>query len=178
MALTAVAAVFVGFALRPLALFALRTEGPAEIGPLTDVQLDGSAENSWVHATGELAESGIEYQRPLDSDTYRLVSVKGTPRLWVELRVPPDIESEHYVAPNSFVGRLVPVRKAGLRHAALGDAVEAATARALPGDAWVLIDGEAPANLRWAIGLELLFAGFAAFNVWGIARLLRPVHDA
>jgi hypothetical protein len=95
----------------------------------------------------------------------------------VELRVPAGLEPERYVAPNSFVGRLVPFEHAGLRYAAVADAATA-LGSALPGDAWLLIDGESPATTRWAVGLIGLFLAFATFSVWGIVRLGRAVRPS
>ena len=143
---------------------------PSELGALTDVQLGKGLENTWVHAVGTVAARGVEYQRPLDSDTYRLAPSADNPRIWIEVRIPNDIEPEHYVAPNSFVGRLVPMSAAGVRHSAIPDAIEAALGKSPSSDAWLLIDGETPATTRWAIGLVGLFLGFAAFNLWGSLR--------
>jgi hypothetical protein len=92
----------------------------------------------------------------------------------VELRVPAGIEPEHYVAPNSFVGRLVPLTDAGLRYGAVGDAVTEALGRSSTEGAWILMDGQAPSTSRWAVGLTALFVVFAALNAWGVVRLLRP----
>jgi len=176
MAVTAIAALGVATTLLPLASYGLRTGAPREIGALTHVQLGAGLANRWVHAVGTLGPRSVEYRRPLDADRYRLTPSEGDPRIWVEVRVPEDVEPEHYVTPNSFVGRLVPVRDAGLRHAAVPGAVEAALGHPLPADTWILVDGEAPATTRWAIGFVALFVAFAAFNVWGVARLLRPVR--
>jgi hypothetical protein len=46
----------------------------------------------------------------------------------------------------------------------------------IPGDAWVVTEDEAPANLWWAPVVAALLFAFAAFNVWYLlrARLVRP----
>jgi len=157
------------------AVFALRGGAPRELGSLTNVQLTPNLENVWVHGAAELADRSIEYRRPLDADRYRLSEVKGNGNVWVELRIPSGIEPEHYVPPNSFVGRLVPFEKTGLRHRALADDVAEALGHPPSPNAWLLIDGEAPATTRWTLGLILLFLAFVLFNVWGIARLFAPV---
>jgi hypothetical protein len=127
-----------------------------------------------VHGEGTLGPRSIEYERPVDRDRYRLAPLEDNGRVWVELRIPAGIDSEHYVAPNSFVGRFVPFSKAGLRHASLESAIETAFGAPPSGDAWLLIDGEAPGTTSWAAGLVALFAAFALFNVWGVVHLLRP----
>ena len=66
---------------------------------------------------------------------------------------------------------------AGLRHSSLAASVAEVGGIEPPADAWVLVDGEAPASTRWALGLVALFVGFAAFNLYGLFRLLRPVKS-
>lgn len=163
------------WALLATARFSLQKGPPHELGSLTNVQLGAALENTWAHGEADLADKSVEYRRPLDSDRFRLVEVAGNRGLWVELRIPAGIEPEHYVPPNSFVGRIVPFAKAGLRHGALADAIGGAYGRRPAADAWLLIDGETPATTRWVLGLIAMFVAFAAFNVWGVVRLLKPV---
>jgi hypothetical protein len=177
MAVTTVAAVALTLRLLPLVTYALRGGSPVELGPLTGVQLEQKNAGSWVHATGALAGRGIEYRRPLDSDRFRLTQVEGNPRLWVELRIANGIEPEHYVAPNSFVGRLAPLASAGIRHGALPEAIASSFGKPAGPDAWLLVDGESPATTRWAAALSLLLVAFAVFNVWGLVHLLRPARE-
>ena len=47
----------------------------------------------------------------------------------------------------------------------------------IPVDAWLLIDGSSPRASRWAIALAALFVAFAGWNLFGVARVLRPVKD-
>lgn len=44
----------------------------------------------------------------------------------------------------------------------------------IAGDAFMLTEGEAPPSFWWAPLLFALLVGFAAFNVWYLARTLRP----
>lgn len=175
MAVTSVLSAAAACALVPTARFSLQKGPPRELGSLTHVQLGQNLENAWAHGEAELGERSVEYQRPLDSDRFRLAEVMDNPHLWVELRIPSGIEPEHYVPPNSFVGRVVPFASAGIRHAALAEAIESGLGRPPPVDAWLFIDGEAPATTRWSGGLIVLFAAFAAFNAWGVVRLVKPV---
>jgi hypothetical protein len=106
-----------------------------------------------------------------------LSRVAGTQKLWVQVRVPSDDDDpshKRFVPPTSFVGRLVPARHGGVRLSQLGSAIAEAGRPELPGDAWLLIDGEAPATTRWTLGVGALLLGFAAFNLFGLRRLLRP----
>jgi hypothetical protein len=48
----------------------------------------------------------------------------------------------------------------------------------MPEQAYLLVDGEAPSTMRWALGLMALFVGFAGFNLFGLYRLVRPIRDA
>jgi hypothetical protein len=93
------------------------------------------------------------------------------------VRVPHDDDDpdhKRFVPPTSFVGRLVPAAHGGVRLSMLDDAIADAGRPPLPGDAWLLIDGEAPATTRWTLGLGVLLVVFAAFNLIGLRRLLRP----
>jgi hypothetical protein len=173
---TAAASLALAWSLAPLVTYATRRGAPEEIGPLTGVQLGGRTGAAWVHTTGSLAPLGLEYRRPLDSDRYRLAQAEGQPGVWIELRIPKGIEPEHYVAPNSFVGRLTPFEQAGIRHGALPDAIASIFGRAPARDAWLLVDGESPATARWAAPLSALLVAFAIFNVWGLVHLLRPAR--
>lgn len=176
LAVTGVLSLGMAWALSGEARYALVGGQPVEVGNLA--AYSPSHENQWVHGEGLLAASGaIRYERPLESDSYRLAQVAGNERLWVEVGVPEGMEGPRFVPPTSFVGRLVPMHEAGLRHRGLDEAVSEKTDTVVPADAWLLIDGEAPATTRWALGLVALFLGFAAFNVWGLIRLLRPVKE-
>lgn len=178
MALTAAFASYIAFGLRGELVYALRSGAPADVGELAALELARAAPNAWVRGAGTLSLSEVvRYFRPLERDAYRLARVEGNPRLWVELRVPPGADGEQFVAPGSFVGRLVPSRDAGLRYSALPGAVAEAGRAALPQDAWLLVDGESPSSTRWVLGLFGVLLGFIAFNVVGLVRLSRRVRD-
>ena len=159
--------------------YSLGSGRPTDVGELSHVRLAPSQANTWVRAEGALSTTDVVgYRRPLDQDVYRLARVEGTERIWVELRVPKEADGDRFIAPSSFVGRLLPVSAAGLRYGALPEAVTDAGKQPLPGDAWLLIDGEAPAGTRWSLGLGLLLVAFAAFNLFGVIRLAQRVRDA
>jgi hypothetical protein len=178
MAVTALFALFLALGLRGELAFSLKGGTPNDIGELTAFQPEPLKENRWVRAEGPLSQTEVvRYARPLESDAYRLAPVDGNRHIWVELRLPPDVDGDHFVAPASFVGRLVPAHRAGLRYRALSEAA-AEAGHPIPRDAWLLIDSESPSGTRWVLGLEALLVGFAAFNVLGLLRLARPVRDA
>jgi hypothetical protein len=166
------------FALRGELAFSLSGKAPRGVGELSTFKPQTQDENSWVQGEGELeVEGAIAYRRPLENDSYRLSRVGGTSKLWVQVRVPRDDDDpdhKRFVPPTSFVGRLVSAGHGGVRLSQLGAAIADAGRPALPNDAWLLIDGEAPATTRWTLGLSLLLLGFAGFNLFGLRRLLRP----
>jgi len=179
MSVTALLSLTMAFAVSSEATYGLRSGSPVDLGNLTELAPRPDLANTWIR--GEALLSGtraIRYGRPLESNSYRLAPVAGNDRIWVQVRVPEGMEGPRFVPPTSFVGRLVPVSKAGIRHSGLEDATETAGLGKLPDGAWLLIDGEAPATTRWALGLIVLFLGFAAFNIWGLVRLLRPIRDS
>jgi hypothetical protein len=179
MAITAVVTLAMAFALRGEVRYALESGPPNEIGNLTELTPRADLANTWVHGDALLSsQHAIRYKRQFDRATgFRLAPVAGNEKIWVQVSVPEGMEGPRFVPPTSFVGRLVPMSDAGLRHSGLGDAVEYAKAGNVPADAWLLIDGESPVNTRWALGLFALFLGFAAFNLWGLFRLLRPLKE-
>ncbi len=174
LSVTALVALAMAWALSGEAAYSLEKGPPKDLGNLSELRPGPALANTWVHGEALLGSAqAIRYHRPLEDDSYRLAPVAGNDTVWVQIRVPEGMEGPRFVPPTSFVGRLVPISSAGLRHSGLDDAVETAGAGKVPDGAWLLIDGEAPATTRWAIGLVVMFLGFAAFNVYGLARLLR-----
>jgi hypothetical protein len=178
MSVTLLGSLALTLALRGELSFSLSGQPPRGLGELSRFAPQAADANTWVQGEGELEVRGaIAYRRPLESDSYRLSPVSGTDKLWVQVRVPSDdADPDHkrFVPPTSFVGRLVPASQGGVRLSQLGGAIAEAGRPPLPSDAWLLIDGEAPATTRWTLGLVALLLGFAAFNLFGLRRLLRP----
>jgi hypothetical protein len=178
MVLTAVAAVWMAVALLAEARYAVSPGRPVDVGDLTSLHPGNDLDDRYVRASGLLGTSGaIRYGRAAEGDSFRLAPVAGNPELWVEIRVPEGFEGPRFVPPTTFAGRLVPFRKAGVRHVGLIKAVRSETEVAVPDEAWLLIDGGSPRASRWAVALAALFAGFAVWNVAGVVRVLSRVRD-
>ena len=179
LALSAFGSLALAFELRGEAVFALEGGAPVDLGELSQFRAASAHANTWVHGTGALrADGAVRYARPLEDDTYRLAQVEGNDKLWVQVSVPDDPtdpEGSHFVAPTSFVGRLIPVSRAGIRHGMVRAAVSDAWQGKVTDDAWLLVDGEAPKTTRWALGLCGLFLGFATFSLIGLAKLTQKV---
>lgn len=178
MVLTAVAAIAMSVLLFGEARYALASSAPADVGELATIKPTQDMANKYVLATGLLGASGaIRYARTAESDSFRLMPVAGNPSIWVEIRVPEGFEGPRFVPPTKFAGRLVPMHSAGMRHVGLAKAVKDQTDVTIPPDAWLLIDGSSPRASRWAIALAAMFLAFAGWNLFGVARVLRPVRD-
>jgi hypothetical protein len=178
MAVTLAVALGMSLALRHDAIYAAGGHTVKALGNLAEVRLDSELANQWVRAEALLSSTrAVRFARPLESDSYRFAQVAGNDRVWVQIRVPAGEEGPRFVPPTTFVGRLIPLDQTGLRYADLDDAVTEAGQPPMRRDAWVLLDGESPGTTRWAIGLVGLFLTFAAFNLYGLVRLLRPVRD-
>ncbi len=179
LALSAFGSLALAYQLRGEAFFALEGGPPIDLGELRQFHAASSNENTWVHGNATLrADGAVHYARPLEQDTYRLARVEGNEKLWVQVSVPDepsDPEGAHFVPPTSFVGRLIPVSRAGIRHGMVRAAVSDAWQGSVPNDAWLLVDGEAPRTTRWALGLCGLFLGFATFSVIGLGKLTQKV---
>ena len=178
MGITAIAAAGLALALRGEALYAISSGQPADLGELASLRPKEDLDNRYVRATGLLGTQGaIRYGRAAEGDSFRLAPIAGTSNVWVEIRVPEGFEGPRYVPPTSFAGRLVPFKKAGVRHVGLASAARAQTGVAMPEDAWLLIDGGSPRASRWAVALAALFVAFAVWNLLGVARVLGRVKD-
>jgi hypothetical protein len=174
---TALASALMVLALRRDAAYAFGAPRAQELGDLTTVAPAALSENAYVRAHGMLgAAHAIRYERPLTSGSYRLMPVPGRTDLWVEVRVPPRGENQRWVPPPDFAGRLVRFDRAGPRHRGLAAAVQDAKGEAIPEGAWLLVDGAAPSDARWAVLLVIMFLGFAVWNTVATARLLRKAE--
>ncbi len=158
------------------AQYAMGSQEPASLGALERFTPEPRWANTYVQGEGTLSARGLRYMRPLSADSYRLVQVEQNPNLWVEVRVPEDVDTPYFLPPTSFVGRLVPLKAAGIGHAGLEQIVTDHGRQ--PEGAWLLIDGASPSSTRWALVLTALCFAFAAFNGFGLYRLWRPVKGA
>jgi hypothetical protein len=175
---TALASLTMVFALRRDAAYAFASPDARDVGDLTTANADTFVENQYVQGRAMLgAAHAIRYERPLVSDSFRLMPVAGRPNVWIEVRVPPRGENIRWVPPPVVSGRLVRFETAGPRHRGLADAVRDATGEPVPRGSWLLVDGAAPADARWAVLLVSLFAGFALWNAFATAKLLSKVKS-
>lgn len=174
---TALASIAMLFALRRDAAYAFAAPDAIELGELSSAPAATFLANGYVSGSALVgAAHAIRYERPLDSDSFRLMPVAGRQDLWVEVRVPAGAENVRWVPPGRFTGRMMRFDAAGPKHRGLAGAVRDATGSEVPQGAWLLVDGDHPANARWAVMLCVLFAAFALWNVVVTAKLLRPVR--
>ena len=177
LAVTALVSLLMVVALRRDAAYAFASAVPIDVGDLRDAAPGSLGAARFVTARGALGAAGaIRYERPFTSDTYRISPVLGRRDLWVEVRVPAGEENARYVPPAAFHGRLQPFEESGLRHRGLASAIARTTGEPLPAGAWVVVDGETPRDAGWAVGLMVIFTGFALWNLAALARLLRRAH--
>lgn len=173
---TAFASLAMVFALRADAAYAFSSARPTDLGDLGAAPAAAFVENGHVSGTAMLgAAHAIRYERPLVSDSFRLMPVAGRPNVWVEVRVPAGAETMRYVPPSQFSGRLVKFEAAGPKHRGLASAVRDANGLEVPEASWLLVDGDVPTGARWAIMLVVMFLGFAVWNLGVTAKLLRKV---
>jgi len=174
---TAVASLAMVFSLRRDAAYAFAAPSSADLGELRVADAQTFQPNSYVEGRGLLAATGaIRYERPFESDSYRIAPVAGQPKVWVELRVPAGEEGGRFVPKTAFSGRMIPFRDVGPRHRGLRSAIADQTGEAVPEDAWLVIDDQPPASSRWAVTLVALFGIFALWNLGAIYKLTRKVR--
>jgi len=173
---TMLAAIAMVAALRRDAAYAFVETNARDVGNLTTASPDTFTENQYVQGDAMLgAAKAIRYERPLVSDSFRLMPVAGREDVWVEVRVPPRAENIRWVPPSRVTGRMVRFETAGPRHRGLSDAVKGTTGHEIPKGAWLVVDSAAPSDARWAVVLVAMFAAFAAWNIFAMSRLLRKV---
>jgi hypothetical protein len=171
--LSAVMAVFLAGDVR----YALSAADPVDVGDLGTLSPAKELANRFVQGTGILrVERGLSYTRPLEPDLFLLSPVAGSGRIWVEMRSPAQPVTRAAALPLTFVGRLLPVRGGGFRRGGIASSARGPLPISVPDDAWVLLDGVAPASLHWTLPLAALFAVFAAWCCFHIVRILRPVR--
>jgi len=174
---TAIASLGMVVALRHDATYAFTSPRAADLGDLGATPAAAFVENAYISGTAMLgAAHAIKYERPLVSDSFRLMPVAGRPNVWVEVRVPAGAENIRYVPPSQLTGHLVRFDSAGPKHRGLASAIKDATGQKIPDGAWLLVEGDAPTGARWAILLVAMFLGFAAWNLSVTAKLLRKVR--
>ena len=176
LACTALASLAMVVALHRDAAYAFASTEPASMGDLAGAPAAEFVENRFVRANGMLgAAHAIRYERPLVSDSFRLMPVAGHPDTWVEVRVPAGAETARFVPPSQFTGRLMKFDGGGPKLRGLANAVRDATGLAVPAGSWLLAEGDSPSGSRWAVLLVMMFMGFAAWNVVVIGKLLKKV---
>ncbi len=176
LALTAVAAVAMVVSLWRDATYAFAAPREVDLGELRSAT-GAFTPNTFVQARGMMAAAGaIRYERPFVEESFRVTPVAGRPDVYVEVRVPAGTENARYVPPTELRGRLVRFDATGPRHRGLRAAIADRTGKPVPAGAWLLVDGEAPDQARWAVALVVLFLGFAAWNAAAILRLMRRVR--
>jgi hypothetical protein len=171
--LTALASLAMVVALRRDAAYAFASQQAADLGDLRTAPAAAFADNRFVRGEAMLgAAHAIRYERPLASGSFRLMPVAGRPQVWAEVRIPAGSENVRWVPPGEITGRLVRFDASGPKHRGLAAAVRTATGEKVPDGAWLLIEGESPESVRWAVLLLLMFAGFAIWNLAVTAKLL------
>jgi hypothetical protein len=177
LAVTILASLAMMFSLLRDAAYAFAPSQSADLGDLNrGSTADASLDNHFVRATAMLGAAGaLRYERAFDSDSYRVAPVAGRTDVWVEIHMKDGEESSRFIPPTSFAGRLIRFSEVGPRHRGLRDEIGKVGGTAVPEGAWLMVDGEQPANSRWAVALVLLFASFAIWNAFAIAKLVKKV---
>jgi hypothetical protein len=167
------AALSLMIALRLDVTYALMGGQPTKLGELAQFEPHPRDANRWVQATAELDVNAAGYRRPLDPDRFRLAPVVNNPKVWVELREPSGSRDEFFIAPSSFVGRLVPLAHSGFSYRDLTETLRNSGQPTPPPDAWLLSDGSSPQTFRWLLGVVALLLSIAGFCTFGLYRLAR-----
>ncbi len=162
--------------LRSEVTYALMDGPPLKLGELGAFAPELKHANRWVQGRGQLSAQVAGYKRPLDPDRFRLAQVVDNPKLWVELREPAGSRDEYFIAPSSFVGRLIPLTHSGLAYSELVEALRNSGQPTPPADGWILSDGSGPHGYRWLLGVTAVLLAIAGFCTYGLYHLAGPVR--
>ncbi len=171
--LTLLASAAMALGLRHDAAFALTAGAPRDLGELGKVRPSAEMANQWVRAEAVLADVSLDYRRPFEASTFRLIPVPGDAQIFVQIQVGVLPEAGEFIMPSSFVGRLLPLTQLGVNHLGLKSALEARFGSGAS-SAWVLLDGEGPVTNRWVLGFAVLCLGFFVFSALGLVTLFWP----
>lgn len=163
--------------LRQEVTYTLMDGQPLKLGSLEAFSPESKHANRWVQGQAQLDGTMAGYRRPLDPDRFRLAPVANNPKVWVELREPAGSREDYFIAPSSFVGRLVPLTESGLAYSELTSALRASGQPTPPEDAWLLSDGTSPQTYRWLLGVLGVLLGIAGFCTYGLYHLAGRVRQ-
>jgi hypothetical protein len=167
MAVAALASAGLAWGLRGEALYALRRPAAVELPNLEEATLSAHA-GAYARAHVKLAEPAASFRRPFEPSSYQVAQVEGAASPVFVIYAKPDGYAEpRFLPPALVAGRLERAGDLGTRFRGVGGSV--------PGAAWVLVDGEDPFGNTWILGLEAMLLVFVAFNLAGIAALVRRV---
>jgi hypothetical protein len=176
MTASAAAALALTFAIRGEIAFALSsTQNQVRITmPLERLPPEGL-----VTASLTLGATGaIRMDRPLVDGSERIFPVLGRDDLWVATRSPKTFDAGRFVPPSEVSGRVVMLNAPGIRYRGALEAIEQALGHAPPKEARLLIDGETPSSLRWALLLGVCSALFALWNAVTALRMFRRIRES
>lgn len=152
----------------------LSAGSPVDIGDAR--ALDRVPDNRFVTVRGlPRAASAVRFRRLARGGTYRIYPVMGQPALFVQSFVPDGTRVGHRPRHGEYSGRLVSFEDARGGYEAIRAFLERDMGVEVPTNAYILMDGESPADYAWVIGLYLLLGAFVATNGILLYRHLRPV---
>jgi hypothetical protein len=165
-----VAASFLAWQLRDDVQFAFSSASPIELGDGRTVDVSQLAPNRMVHihAAPEMA-GAVRYTRPLFPGEHVVFPIAG--RVAAPLFIQVDGTQ---VSPGDFVGRIIPFNGAGGRYARVGRFLSDDLGENVHANTYLIVDGVAPRNMMWAVGLMAFLLALAVTDLLFLARLLRP----
>jgi hypothetical protein len=174
MGAVALAAASLGWSLRGEVGYALGATEPLELdappGP-NDARF-ATASGRYVRLHVSLDEARALRLSRFGSGDERVAPAREAPGVWVAYVVPDGMPAARFSPPALVAGRLVPLDRAGPRWRGLASAIERSAGGPVA-HGWLLMDGWDPSAASWLVGLEIMLVVFAAWNVYGIARVLR-----
>ena len=161
-----------------LRYFALGNRVPRELGAADELSVGTLAENEYVTIDGmPLASRAVRFRRLGHAGIYRVYPIAGQARVFVERFTPEGTPTGRAKAQGQYTGRMVRMSRAGAAYKSVRRYLEQQMGTPVPADAWLLVDGEAPGDRAWILGLYGMLAVFLGFNGFVLWRHSRPIRD-
>jgi hypothetical protein len=147
---------------------------PVDLGDAQN--LERVPDNGFVTVRGlPRAASAIRFRRLVRGGTYRVYPMMGQPALFVQSFIADGTRVGRRPRHGEYTGRLVSFADARGGYDAIRSFFEREMGVDVPADAYLLMDGERPADYAWVVGLYLLLVAFMVTNGILLYRHLRPV---
>jgi hypothetical protein len=171
---SALAALALAFGFRTEATFALRLGTSVDLGELGN-QVLTPGQTASFRATFA-ATGATQMDRSLIEGSERVVPVLGRDDVWVAMRTSELPQTGRFLPTSAITGHVVPLAAPNAHYRGTLEAVTVALGHSPPANAVLVIQGEGPGSLRWALLVVIACVLFACWNAFTVFQLVKRVN--